>query len=362
MTATSSSTIRLAAVGDLLLTTRPGESVVGRGLEALSDEIRQLFDSCDIVLANLECTLPGKQLVATEPRVFTSKNQVSGLAEVGINVVTLGNNHAFDAGDEGFRSLTSLLDTHNIAWFGAGLSLAEANRPLILDIKGIRIALLGVVDASSGMYRFAGPSSSGVASLDHNVLCRQIKDLTRQVDHVIISPHWGEERFRIPSPEQVRQARAWIDAGAAMLLGHHPHVVQGMELYQEHPIFYSLGNFFANHVYWENGDFLTWNRFERTGCILLAEIGKNNVRQVRQIPVFDDGKTLSLDTSGQGERYLHTANQLLRQEVTPCRYQRERFRIRTLRPIFSQLRWEKLRRLRPAHLRKALKLFVNSLK
>lgn len=94
MTAGSSATIRLAAIGDLLLTTRPGEAVAGRGLEALSPEVRRLFASCEIVVANLECTLPGQDKVPTEPRVFTSEDQVHGLAAAGINVVTLGNNHA----------------------------------------------------------------------------------------------------------------------------------------------------------------------------------------------------------------------------------------------------------------------------
>ncbi len=355
-------TLRLAAVGDLLFTNRPGAAGPGRGLEALSDEIRQLFADCDLVLANLECTLPGGDLVASEPRVLADESQIRGLAAAGIDAVTLGNNHAFDAGDAGFRSLTTLLDETGIAWCGAGRDLAEAEKPLILHIKDLRIAILPAVTDSSGMYRFAGENSSGVAPLDMAALCRRIAALRREADHVILTPHWGEERFRFPSPAQIEQARAFIEAGATLVLGHHPHVVQGLEFHRQAPIAYSLGNFLANEVYWDNGDTLTWNRFERTGCVLLAELDADGVRNVQQIPVFDDGTTIAIDTSGRGERYLERANRYLQQVITPLRYRREAFRVRTLLPILGQLRWEKLRRLRPGHLGKAIRLFLQGLR
>lgn len=354
-------TIRLAAVGDLLLTTRPGSALPGRGLEALSEEIRQLFADCDLVLANLECTLPGSDPVASEPRVFACEAQLRGLPAAGITAVTLGNNHAFDAGDAGFHRLTTLLDETGIAWCGAGQDLAEAERPLFINVKDLRLALLPAVAGSSGMYRFATETSSGVAPLETDALCRRIAALRREVDHVILTPHWGEERFRFPSPTQVEQARAFIEAGASLVLGHHPHVVQGLEFHRQAPIAYSLGNFLANEVYWDNGDTLTWNRFERTGCILLAELDADGVRNVQQIPVFDDGSILAIDTSGQGERYLERANRYLREGITPAQYRREAFRVRTLLPILGQLRWEKLRRLRLGHIRKAFHLITRGM-
>jgi poly-gamma-glutamate synthesis protein (capsule biosynthesis protein) len=147
-----------------------------------------------------------------------------------------------------------------------------------------------------------------------------------------------------------------------MVLGHHPHVIQGMELYKETPIVYSLGNFLANHVYWDNGDFLTWNRFERIGCILLAELDKGGIQSVRQIPIFDDGETIRLENSGWGQGRLDKANQLLANGITSSMYRREAFRVRTLKPILSHLNWSKLSRVRPGHLRKALRLFSQGMK
>lgn len=349
-------TIRLAAVGDLLFTTNPLTNQPERGLEAISDEVRELFAACDIVLANLECTLPGDTKIPTEPRLFASETQLQSLIQAGVNVVSLGNNHAFDGGDAGFRRLTDNLDELGIAWCGAGLDLAEASRPVILDVKGTRIAILAVVDGSSGMYRFAGDSSSGVAPLDTKVLCKQIQRLRSEVDHVIVTPHWGEERFRFPFPAQVEQARRFVEAGASLVLGHHPHVLQGLEQYRQAPIVYSLGNFLANRVYWESGDFLTWNDFERTGCILVAELDSGGIRAVEQSPVFDDGATLRIDRSARAAGYLRRANRYLQGGITPALCRRESFRVRTLLPILAYLRWAKLRRLRLGHLRKVFHL------
>jgi poly-gamma-glutamate synthesis protein (capsule biosynthesis protein) len=333
----ATSMIRIAAIGDLLLTTRPGAPSAGRGLEALSGRIRKLFASCDLVLANLECTLPGGRLVPTEPRVFTSDTQLQGLAESGVRCVSLANNHGFDAGDEGFANLTGRLDELGISHFGAGLTLDDARRPLLMEIRGIRLALIGAVDASTGMRQFAGDGSSGVPGLEHERLRAEIERLREEVDHVILSPHWGEERFRFPSPQQVEQARSFINAGASMVMGHHPHVIQGMEMYRGRPIQYSLGNFFVNHVYWQSGDYLTWNRFERTGCILLADLAKDGVTNIRQIPVYDDGTIIDIDTSGRGEGFLKKANRMLTRGISHGGYRREALRVRYLLPVLAKL-------------------------
>ncbi len=98
-----------------------------------------------------------------------------------------------------------------------------------------------------------------------------------------------------------------------MILGHHPHVMQGLETYRGAPVAYSLGNFLANNVYWRNGDYLTWNCFERTGVVLVIELSADRVLNIEQIPVFDDGVTISLDSCGRGGRYIERANRLLHQ-------------------------------------------------
>ncbi|MDT8405486.1 CapA family protein [Sulfuriflexus sp.] len=355
MQADRRNSIRFAAVGDLLLADLPGGRA-GRGMESLSGDVRALFASCDLVFANLEATLPGERSVATEPVVLSTVAQIRSLAESGISLVTLGNNHVFDCLEEGFLNLAGALNEMGIPWFGAGQDLAEASRPAIIELNGLSIGFLGAVDKSSAPSAFASASAVGVAPLDISQICQSIRVLRKQVDHVVVSPHWGMERFRIPSPEQIEQARLMVEAGATMILGHHPHVLQGVETYRGALTAYSLGNFLANNVHWRDGDQLEWNRFERTGLILLAEFSADRVFNIEQIPVFDDGVCISIDKSGRGDRYLQKANLLLQKGITAKDFNRERFYIQTVKPIMAQLKWSKLKRIRPSHLGKLKKL------
>jgi hypothetical protein len=355
MTAVRHNTIRFAAVGDLLLTALQGDSTA-RGLEALSDDVRELFYSCDIVLANLECTLSGDECVPTEPLVLSTEKQIRSLKDTGINIVTLGNNHTFDSFDQGFKTLTEILNDLDIPSFGAGFNCREAARPVVLERNGVSVAFMGFVDRSSGPQGFADENKSGVAEFSVEHICQQIEAVKGEVDHVVISPHWGRERFRIPSREQMEQAHVLVDAGASMILGHHPHVMQGLETYRGAPVAYSLGNFLANNVYWRNGDYFTWNCFERTGVVLVIELSADRVLNIEQIPVFDDGVTISLDSYGRGGRYIERANRLLRQGITEKAYKREKFYVQTVKPVLAQLRWSKLKRIRPGHFGKLLRL------
>jgi poly-gamma-glutamate synthesis protein (capsule biosynthesis protein) len=193
------------------------------------------------------------------------------------------------------------------------------------------------------------------------MICQRIQDIRRTVDHVIISPHWGEEHFRIPSPEQIKQAHAFIDAGASVVAGHHPHVLQGMNLYHGSPIAYSLGNFLANTVYWADGDSLIWDRWGRTGCILLVDLHPEGIRAIEQILTYDNGKTIALDRSRKTRRHNQRLNRRVSRGITKEKYERERFRVHKIRPIIFHLRWVELRRLRPRHVFRAFnKLFRNS--
>ena len=346
--------IKFAAAGDLLLTSQSGNTP-GRGTEALSEDIINLFRSCDVVFANLECTLAGENTIPTEPRVVSTEYQVESLKEAGIKIVSLGNNHTFDCFDEGFLKLGTLLSNLEITWCGAGMNLDEALQAAVIETMGLKLAVISIVDKSSGPYRFAGKNTSGVAPLNIDIICSKIRELKKDVDHVIVSPHWGMERFRIPSLIQIEQARDFVDAGASMIIGHHPHVLQGMEFYQKAPIAYSLGNFIANNVYWTNGDYLTWSKFERTGCILVAELDSNSVINVKQIPVVDDGRQVTIDKTNWGANCINRVNRMLEKGVTPQIYSREAFIVSTIKPILSHLKWTELKQIRPKHFIKLYK-------
>jgi poly-gamma-glutamate synthesis protein (capsule biosynthesis protein) len=171
---------------------------------------------------------------------------------------------------------------------------------------------------------------------------------------VIVSLHWGEERLLIPSPAQVEQAHALVEAGASLILGHHSHVIQGLEVCRGAPIIYSLGNFVVFEVPYTDGDRLTWNRAERTGCILRCDLAANEARNISQVPTYYDGYGIHIDRSGFGNRVVARANRALARGVTPARYRREYFWVKTVLPILSHLRWSRLKRLRLSKVRKAL--------
>ncbi len=350
----TAATVRLAAVGDMLLSSPPnGEDV--RNAADVFASVESILDECDIVFGNLECTLPGSgETIPTEPRVISTPEVVRSIHLAGFNVVTLANNHVFDCLQEGFCATRRLVAEMGIYHFGAGDNLADATAPTVLERKGIRVAFLAAVDERSRPFRFAGSEQWGVAPFDVEELLRRIRGLRDEVDHVIVSPHWGEERFLVPSPVQIEQARAFVDAGASMVLGHHSHVIQGLEIYKGAPIIYSLGNFIANDVYLANGDVMRWNRIERTGCILMAELTRKSVISVRQVATIDTGRRIKLDRTGFGDRRIARANRALAKGITPRRYRREYLWVKTISPAFDHLRMSKLKHLRLRHFRNGL--------
>jgi len=339
--------VRFAAVGDLLLTPPPKAVPYRRDPALISPAARSLVAQCDVAFANLECTLPGDgSCIPTEPLLIATAELVRSVKTAGFRLVTLANNHVLDCLDGGFRNLRCLLDELGMRYFGAGWNLDEAAAPAILEVNGVRLAFLGAVDPQTGPYRFASPDGSGVPALDVARLARQVRDLRCSVDHVLISLHWGEERFSVPSPAQVEQAHRLVDAGASMILGHHPHVLQGLEIYRRAPIIYSLGNFVADNVHFSDGDAIRWNRVQRTGCILLAEISKAKIENVRQVPTHDSGRLVDVDASRFGRRRIEQTRRAIAGGVSIARYRRERLWVKTIRPFFGHLRWSKLKRLR----------------
>ena len=342
--------VRLAAVGDLLLATDPGRPAA-RDPHTIFDCLRPVLGKADVAFANLECALPGDGgTVLTEPRVVATPDLIRMVGAAGFNVVSLANNHMFDCLAEGFYNLRRLLDGLGITHVGAGDNLAEVSAPAILEVRGVRLAFLGAADERSGVSRFAGPQEGGVARLDVAAMADQIRRLRREVDHVILSLHWGEERLLIPSPAQVEQAHALAEAGASLVLGHHPHVIQGLENHGGSPIIYSLGNCVACDVPYADGDRIAWNRTERTGCLLEAQVGKAEVLDIRQVATYDDGRRVKVDGSGFGQRRIAKANRALARGVTLARYRREYFWVKTGWPVLKHLRWSSLKRLRPGQL------------
>lgn len=355
--------IRLAAVGDILLAAPPHGVIERRSPGLVSDDVRRLFSECDLVFGNLECTLPGDgRRIPTEPRVVARPDRVRAVKAAGFTVLTLANNHMFDCFEQGFGEVVHVLEELDLPHFGAGMSLGSAVQPALFEANGIRLAFLAAVDERTGPFQFADAGRWGVAPLDMQALTERVANLRSLVDHVVVSVHWGDERFLIPGPIQLGQAQLLVEAGASLVLGHHPHVVQGLDCSGKAPIIYSLGNFLADDVYFTSGDVIHWRGDERYGCVLIVDLAKDGARVHRQVPTYDSGAIVDLDRSGIGSRRIARANKAIAKGVTLSAYRREHFRVKTVLPSIQKLHWSRWGKLRPRHFVKGLSSIYRNLR
>lgn len=202
-----------------------------------------LLPRSDVFMANLENPVTYRtQKVKKEFNFKMNPRYLSVLQSAGINVVTLANNHTLDYGPEGLLDSIHYLDSVGIKHVGAGRNLAEARKPVVLEVKGLRIGFLGYF--GGGTFA-AGVSRPGVAPRFEATLRNDIQRLRQndKVGYVVVNIHWGKEKALYPQQWQISLAHLAADAGADLVVGHHPHVLQGIEKYKNAVIAYSLGNF-----------------------------------------------------------------------------------------------------------------------
>jgi poly-gamma-glutamate synthesis protein (capsule biosynthesis protein) len=175
---------------------------------------------------------------------------IDSIKYAGFNLLSLANNHILDWGATGIQETCSILDKAGITYAGAGNNLDDARRPAIIEINKVTVGFLA--------YSMRGPhiathNSPGAAPIDESVIISDIADLRRSVDIIIISLHFGMIYTDYPNLRQQRLCHLIIDSGASLILGHHPHVLQGIETYKGCIIAYSLGEFIfdatAGNVY-----------------------------------------------------------------------------------------------------------------
>jgi len=286
-------TIRIAAMGDAMLGRSVGARYEARPDDFAMADIRRVLDGHDIVFMNLECPVSsrGRPDPIQKPNVTfcAPPATIQILTGLGVNVVSVGNNHALDYGEEALEDTLSHLTAAGIRWAGAGRNYAEANAPVCFEVKGQRVAVLSHVFIYSASTRMAADGRSGVA--DHRIegILRAISKLSCDGYIVIVSVHWGLEYAFHPIPYQRRQARQMIEAGASLILGHGPHYPQGFETHRHGRIVYSLGNFLFDEPYrYSNRSFIYSATLEgNTGKAIEEQI--TPVRLVAGVPTVMDG-------------------------------------------------------------------------
>lgn len=204
-------------------------------------EVADLFASADIAFANLESPFSDRGGNIDQGMVFRARPEmVAALEAAGIDVVSAANNHVRDCGSYGIEFTLDLLEKHGIRAVGAGASGELAHQGAILARQGMGFGFLGYTfDQSNGNHPDV---DERVAMMDTERMRADVSSLRERADVVIVSMHAGNEYQPKPNAFQQRFARAAIDAGASLVVGHHPHVVQPVEQYNNGVIFYSLGN------------------------------------------------------------------------------------------------------------------------
>lgn len=234
--------VTLIFVGDIMLDDGPGRTIV-QGGDPLA-AFAPLLQQADYTIGNLECPIAtvGEPL-ANKIYTFRAHPRVLSRLAGRFDALSVANNHSGDYGQAAFVETLALLDNIGIATVGGGRHLSAAHRPLWIERRGLRIAILAYNEFKPRLFE-AGADWPGIAwSEDSHVIADIRAARAAGADLVIPFMHWGWERETKPSNRQRQLARIMIDAGADVVVGAHPHVTQGVEYYRGKLIVYSLGNF-----------------------------------------------------------------------------------------------------------------------
>ncbi len=232
--------VSIAAVGDIMLDRGVWNRIRELGIHHVMAGVRDQLRAADITFANLECplsTVQGHARPGGDLSFCADPGTAQALLDAGIDVVSLANNHSLDAGREGAWDTLRTLEADQIAYAGAYPQGGDRDPIAYLRVNDTIVAFLAYTDLS-----FEHGSMSKVDPDMQNALA-EVREARNKADVVVVSYHWGEEYQVEPTERQKTLGHATIDAGADIILGHHPHVMSGVEQYRRGLILYSMGNF-----------------------------------------------------------------------------------------------------------------------
>ena len=273
----SKNQVSLIAVGDVMIGGHVKEFTDQFGFDYPFEATKEILQRADLTFCNLEGPI-SKKGVKEEGKEFTFKTDpkaAEGLAKAGFDVVSLANNHIMDFGAEALFETIEHLEKNNIKGIGAGKDLSASRKPALFEINGIKIAFLAYA-FTFPLHFYAEIDKPGSAPGVPEFIEKDIKKAKQKNDIVIVSFHWGAELMTEPKEYQVKMGHNAIDWGASIVLGHHPHVLQGIELYKSGLIAYSIGNF----------AFGSYSKNVKDGMMLSVDFNKNGLNSVKIIPAY----------------------------------------------------------------------------
>lgn len=250
------------------------------GPPSMGADLRSQVELADAACVNLEGALVSENIVGPPkvgPRLQQADSMRDWLQESGFTHVNLANNHIMDFGAAGLQQ--TLRTLNGIESFGAGMCADHAFKPRYLTLDGVRIALLGFGEAQFGCLDGDVDSVAGFAWVGGIRARNAISEAKASADHVIVQVHAGLESEALPLPEWRRTYREFIDLGVDLVVGHHPHVLQGAEQHGHGWIFYSLGNFYVDRMGKEATD----------GALLKVVVNSDGIRPVLHCLKLSEG-------------------------------------------------------------------------
>lgn len=259
--------IRIAFLGDFLPTGSAEPVIKNKGYSYLFDGVRAVLESTDAVILNLETPISLRGNPAPD-KAYTfraSPETAQAMSKEGVKAVWLANNHILDFGIDALYDTIGALERAGIAHAGAGRNVAAAAAPAILTFGSTKVSLLSFSNTFPDSY-WARKNRPGTFFGAPGPVERAVARTLEANGHpVVASFHWGVELMADPKDYQVDLAQLAVESGASIVVGHHPHVPQPIEVYRGVPVLYSLGNF----------SFGSYSRRVKTGLLAVAEFAKS---------------------------------------------------------------------------------------
>lgn len=293
-------TIKISAVGDIMLG-RYVSTLIGDEYDKPFREVMPILAEADIRFGNLECVLSdnGLKNIKGKDKNFCLKgpaDMTNVLNSANFDIVSLANNHIYDYDKEGLIDTIENLKESGIEYVGAGEDLESARELKIIEIKGLKIGFLAYTDLAYVNFSdrtqipAASETKSGVAPRKEEYILEDIRNAEGKCDLLFISLHWSDEYTHIPKKEQKEMAYKLIDAGADGILGHHAHNLQGVEIYNQKPIIYNMGNFIFDQNDDMNKDSAIFNMTYTDGKFEKLEIIPCRINRKRETIIAKEEK------------------------------------------------------------------------
>jgi poly-gamma-glutamate capsule biosynthesis protein CapA/YwtB (metallophosphatase superfamily) len=300
-------TVELVAVGDIMLdkTARQMMKTNGPNYPFAGEGVQPILSGADITFGNLENPIStrGKQQ-AKSYTFHADPTVVEGLEWAGFDVLSLANNHVGDYGDIALTDTLDILDAAHIVAVGAGRTITEAHEARIVESQGLKIAFLAYNQINPKFFA-ATDTSPGTAWMEPERMAAAVAAAQREADIVVVSCHWGVEYRASSDATQQNVARVLADAGADLIIGHHPHVVQGLQYHRSTFTAYSLGNFI----------FYAGVTSETTETVILrCLLDISGVKAVQLIPIAIKNAQPRVLSAQDGSRVIERIRRMAREQ------------------------------------------------